>query len=782
MSSINSISISQLLDSLKYFGELILKIFLLYILVRISTALIVWFWRTLIVPIFRKRAYFYYYQNDGFYSEERPLGLFRRIRNARWTINDKLVGYVERNRGDFDEAFDHVIYLKSHGRSPVGGAIFEDGVCKIYLIKHDMEGGLDPELDKPVGFITVPEESKKEKGGKIYKYYADRESWLKDIPLETPEFIGDCECPGKDWFGKKKWPTGGQKPDEDVLPYITEERDDSELREGFKDSWPYFRKNCYRRKKVRTKQMNSGTSVSDGKIFYAMLSSKLWRFLHVYPTGWDNKAMAWGYGYCTEDWRNPFKRNDDKGAPMICRAAAALLLARYEGFVLAPDEIPQKEKKGPIPTVLLSYLLYLALYIPLFQSIADHFVFKFLGVELNKTVILIGLFFVLWLLIVHPIRCLLRERTDTLEAFLDKLNTNIGVTGWMVLLVIVSVLGIVLSVFVIDYNYFPIYLCALVTIVLNWSVYNARRWPIEGYGRTTGGQRKKGDFHEDNATEGRRKNQDRMERTNKDNADGKKGLKGLGKDEDQENGEEKPQDAYLNTPTRHLHFYEKLYFDKDKLLNLRLQNPFRTPWWTNGDSYQKVAAGMVGKEVNADGTEGSIYSKVSRMAAFINAFAAQHSLSSVEKVQLIMALSQPENIKYQYDDLSGELWIEGHNNGQIIEGGGAFKEYCRFPSETLYDKRGDCDCHAALAGALFAACGYGCCYLVGKTNLGSHAALGLEITDDLNSLKQFKEAVFPKADKEYLYVETAGHCMIGHVPAGFEEMLQGEYYPIEPKV
>lgn len=772
MFGLDNISISQLLDNLKYYGELILKIFLLYVLTRVSSALIVWIWRTLIVPIFRKRAYFYYYQNDGFYSEERPLGLFRRIRNVRWTINDKLVGYLERNRGDLDEAFDNVIYLKSHGRSPVGGAIFEDGVCKIYLIKHDKEGGITPLTHKPVGYID---------NGKIYKYYADRESWLNDNPLETPEFIGDCECPGKDWFGKKKWPTKGEKPDEDVLPYIEEERDDSEVRDGFKDSWPYFRKNCYRRKKVRTKQMNTGRSVQDGKTFYAMMCSKLWRFLNVYPTGWDNKAMAWGCGYCTEDWRNPFKKNDAKGTPMICRAAAALLLARYEGFVLDPDEIPQKERRGPVPTVLLSYLLYLALYIPIFQKIAKYLVFPFMGEMLNETVILTGLFFVLWLLIVHPVRCYLRERTDALEAFLDKLNINIGVTRWMVMLVVVSVLGIILALFVIDYKFFPVYLCALISIVLNWSVYNARCWSIDGFGGTTGGQRKKGGFHEDDATEGRRKNQDKTGRNSKDKTDGKKGLRGLGKDEDQENGEERPQDAYLNTPTRHLHFYEKLYFDKNRLLGLRIQNPFRTNWWTNGDSYQKVAAGMVEKEVNADGTEGSIYSKVNRMAALINAFAGKHGLSSVEKIQLIMALSQPDNIQYQYDMLSEELWIEGHNNGQIIEGGGAFKEYCRFPSETLYDKKGDCDCHAALAGALFAACGYGCCYLVGNTNMGSHAALGLEITDDLMSLSQYKDAVFSKADKNYLYIETAGRCMIGQVPAGFEDMLKGEYYPIVPK-
>jgi hypothetical protein len=765
---LNNITIGQLINNLKDLGKLILIIFLLYIIVRISAALIVWIWRTLIVPIFRKRAYFYYYQNDGFYTEERPLGLFRRIRNIRWTIKDKLVGYVEKNRGDLDSAFDHAIYLKSHGRKPVGGAIYENGVCKIYLIEYDKEGGSTPNLDKPVGYID---------NGKIYKYYADRESWLNGELLDTPEFIGDCECPRRDWFGKHKWETEGEKPDEDVLQYIEEERDDAENRVGFKDSWPYFKKNCYRRKKVKTKQASNGISVQDGKTFYAMLCSKLWRFLHVYPVGWDNKAMAWGYGYCTEDWRNPFKKNDDNGTPMICRAAAAMLLARYEGFILDPDEIPQRERRGPIPTVLLSFCIYLLLF-SLFQRIAQYKFFPLLGGMLNETTNLIAWFFVLWLLIIHPIRLLLMDRTDTLESFLEKMNLNVGVTGWMVWLVVVSVCGIIASIFWIDCDYFPVFVCALITIILNWSVYNARRWPIEGYGGSLiEGNRRV--YHDDDRTEGRRRKQEKL----KDNSESenKNGTSGLAKDEDEKYGEKVNQVAMLNTPTRSLKFDESLYFDKDKLMELRIQNPSRrTPQGMYEGGYTKTAANMVEQEVRSDNKEGDIYSKVKRMAALINAFSSQNSLSSIEKIQLIMAICQPPNIEYQYDELCDELMVEGHNTGILIEGGTAYKDYCRFPSESLHDKHGDCDCHAALVGALFAACGFACCYLLGDTNLGSHAAVGLEIMEGLDSLRQYQEAVFSKEGKDYLYVETAGKCSIGHVPAGFEKMLDGEFYPIEP--
>lgn len=766
MLNIDNISITQLFENLKYLGELILKIVLLYIIVRISLSLLVWFWRTLIMPIFRKRAYFYYYQNDGFYTEERPLGLFRRIRNIRWTIKDKLVGYVEKNRGDIDGVFDHAIYLKCHGRKPIGGAIYEDGVCKIYLIEHDKEGGATPIPDKPVGYID---------NGKIYKYYADRESWLNDDPLDEAEFIGDCECPRRDWFGKKKWTTEGEKPDEDVLHYIEDERDETTTRDGFKDSWPYFRKNCYRRKKVKTKQASNGISVQDGKTFYAMLCSKLWRFLHVYPTGWDNKAMAWGYGYCTEDWRNPFKKNDDHGTPMICRAAAALLLARYEGFLLDPDEIPQQERRGPIPTLLLSFVIYLALFKGILVKLAHYLLFPFMGTMLNETVILIALFFVLWLFIVHPIRCLLMERTDALESFLEKMNLNVGVTGWMVWLVVVSICGIIIPIFLVDFEYFPIYVCGLITFVVNWAVYNSRRWPIEGYGRTRRLGRG-GEYHEDDRTEGRRKKQEKTNKANAEIRNRKLNASDLVKDEDKPGGKKVQHNASLVTPTRHLTFEETLYFNEDKLKNLRMKNPSRRPLGMFEGGYSKTASEMVEQEVQSD----TVYSKVKRMASQINKFANQNSLSSVEKIQLIMALCQEPNIAYLKDDKSSGLMIEGHNTGILNDDGTAYKDYCRFPTETLHDKKGDCDCHATLMGALLVACGFGCCYLVGDTTHGTHAAIGLKITEDIAFLRQYDDALFTKDGKDYLYIETTGRCAIGHVPAGFETMLKGEYYPIEP--
>ena len=455
---------------------------------------------------------------------------------------------------------------------------------------------------------------------------------------------------------------------------------------------------------------------------------------------------------------------------MICRAAAALLLARYEGFLLDPDEIPQKEKKGPIPTILLSFCLYLLLF-SFFKQIAKYLVFPFMGTVLNETVILSLLFFVLWLFIVHPIRCLLMDRTDTLESFLEKLNINIGVTGWMIWLVVISVCGIIASLFWIGYEFFPIYLCALITFTLNWAVYNARRWPIEGYGSSQSSDRN-GDYHEDDRTEGRRKKQVNIHK------DKDQKTSGLANDEDKDKGEKVTQEATLNTATR-----PSLKFDKDKLQRLRIQNPSRRPeGGMSQGGYQNTAANMIQQEVESDNKEGCVYSKVNRMAALINAFSTNHNLSPIEKIQLIMALCQPGNIDYFSDELSNELMIEGHNTGVLIEGGGGYKEYCRYPTETLYDKRGDCDCHAALAGALFAACGYSCCYLVGKTNTSCHAALGLEITEGLDILRQYKEAVFSQDGKDYLYIETAGRCMIGHVPEGFETMMEGNSAPIKPKV
>ena len=770
---LQGITIAGLLESLAGLGVVILKIALLYVVLRISSGLFVWIWRTIFVPIFEKRAYFYRYNSEGtFYSERGVLGIFRFGRNYRSRINDTLIGYVATKRGQKNEnPGANKIFFRRKGREFVGEANskYQDGknwspytnaqgesVCKIFLTRPDEEGGYNIDENYPVGHV--------DKGGRVFKYYANREDWKNRKPLEKPEFIGQCETPSVKIIGGQLDKTNEERSDADVLQYIkwkanesrfyrSEEGSEKDDTEGqfiedrrtyldqngifqMDDSWHFFRRNWPLFKKVKSKVMKGGGAVKDGKRFpYAFLSGKLWRILHVYPTGWDSKAMAWGYGYCTEGFRNPFSQTSDD-FPMITRAAAALLLADKEGFYPGDDEVVSDGVPGAAATALLSLFIYMLLFPFTTSFFSSYKLFPFLGNEYSSVVSLISIFFIFWLCIINPIRCIVRYNHDGLEAFLEQINRNVGVLGWMATLVVSLVIGLVGSVFLygMDFQFFPLFFNALTAVLVNWAYYHQLPWGIS-------------DINEDFVPD---------ETENEEN-------EGNGENEGNEQNEDNEDDGEtveirhqtsLNLPAKTIDFDEIIKFNSDRLQELRLMNPFRK---FLSASYEDTVQKMIEQELQ----EGA-YSKLLYYKSLISSYVNKYHLSSVEKVRLIMRVCQPMNINYKHDEECEELYKGFDDNNsklQTLENKG-FSEYCRFPTETIHDKRGDCDCHAAFGAALLAACGFKSCFSIGNvssdgTDDANHAMCGVECTDELKAYQR-KENTFTKDGKKFILLETAG--------------------------
>ena len=774
---LQGITIASLLESLAGLGVLILKIALLYVVLRISSGLFVWIWRTLLVPIFEKRAYFYRYNSEGiFYSERGILGLFRIGRNYRSRINDTLVGYIATKRGQKDEnPGANKIYLRRKGREFVGEAKSKDEegnsytnkqgetVCKIFLTDPDGEGGYEVNVNA-VGYV--------DKEGRVFKYYANREDWKKDNKLDEPEFIGECETPSVKIKGKFD-KTGGERSDADVLQYIEWKANESRFHRSeenpsnveckeqliderrtyldqngvfqMDDSWHFFRRNWPFFKRVKSKVMTGGGAVNDGQRFpYAFLSAKLWRILHVYPTGWDCKAKAWGYGYCTEGFRNPFTQNS-KDFPMITRAAAALLLADKEGFYPGNDEVVSDGVPGAAATALLSLFIYIFLF-PLTTILSSsHTLFPFLGTEYSSVVSLISYFFILWLCIVNPIRCIIRYDHEWLEAFLEQLNRNVGVLGWMSTLVVSLVIGLFGSMFLygMDYQFFPLFFNALVAILVNWAFFHQQPWAISG-------------IHEDFVPDETENEDSEQENT----------------DDEGETVEIRHKTS-LNLPTKTIVFDEIIKFNPELLEGLRLNNPFRKHL---NSSYEDTVQKMIEKELNGD-----LYSKVHAVKSLISSYVNKYHLSPVEKVRLILRLCQPDNIDYKYDEECEELYKGFDDDNALLQKqeNKGFVEYCRFPSETIYDKRGDCDCHAAYGAALLAACGFRSCFMVNK----DHAMCGIECTDELKAYQRGKENSFVKDNKTFIILETTGSFGIDEVMPFQAEMAEkNDSVIIEPYI
>lgn len=746
-----SLSIPELLAILLDILITIVKIALIFAITWLGGRLFRWIWRSLVIPIFQRRAYFYAFKEDseGFYIEK-PLKIlwFKLKRNKRWALQKDQIGYVAKRTGGSESdsgggAFDaendiffssfshktHVgqVKMPQEKTIPGGGKMT---ICEVIIKRSNIEG--DSYYDAPVGFINNK--------GEVYKYYKDRKAAINGKKLNEPVLIGYARAPQLQ--ERKNYPGTYDTDAEAAIDGIDNTDKLSE--------WYFFRKR--KKSKVKSQKITSGAT---NKGFLSIWTAG-WRVLHAYllEGNPDRKMRPWGVGYAVEDfWRNLFTK-DAAGFSLDARGVAALLLAEKEGFYLRDAEQIAENKKGLWPTALLSLVCYLCIFPFLNRwNALEHWFEGLVGPQISKVIALILLFFGLWL-IIHIIRMICYDATDRFESFLYKMNNNVGTLNWNKELIVTSAIGLILSIFVVDYLFFPIFFCSLIVFIGHLVVFGAYPWFVENPLEESDGQ------------------PDNDEAEDEEN------------DEDYDETKEHAATIDVMGNCHELKFI--IPFNNKLLKELRAQNPFRKG---NTPDYAERIRDMIEREYN-----GELYSKIRFVKKKIDSFVSKYHLSYLEKIDLILKLSQPDNIKYQYDWNSEELlpqWDEPVPNPSLLKtrddgkDGFGYEEYCRYPTETMYDKRGDCDCHAALAVGLLAACGIRCCYFTNHTNDDTgHAALGIEVTDELRKLVNSSNC-FTFEGKTYLYTEATGRGRsIGEVPSGFERMLEkgDDYAVIEPAI
>ena len=738
------LSIPDLLHTLLNLLIVIVEIALIFTIAWLAGRLFRWLWRSLVIPIFQRRAYFYAFKEDdeGFYVEK-PLRIlfFRLRRNKRWALQKDLIGYVAKRTGGDDadaggnavQAENDIFFTsflhKTHVgqvKSPREEAMPGGGTkrkCEVILKRSNIEG--DQYYDTPVGFINEK--------GEVYKYYENRNAAIKGKKLKEPVLIGFARSPQLQ--ERKKFPGSYNTDAEAAIEGI--ENTNEELNE-----WFFFRK----RKKRNVKSQKIVTSATNKG--HLSLWTAGWRVLHAHliDRNPDRKMTPWGVGYAVEDfWRNLFTK-DAFGFSLDARAVAALLLADKEGFYLREGEQGAEDKKGLWPTALLSFVCYLCAFPFLnrwegWKNWCARLI-DLVGPQITKVIVLILLFFGIWL-IVHLIRLLFYDATDRFESLLHKMNNNVGTSKWNTELIIVSAIGLILSIFVVDYLFFPIFFCALVVFIGQRLVFPPFQWDVE---------------FPVNGSEDHEEEKDEDE-------DG---------EDEEDSDEEIEHEATITTLGKNCELKFKIPYNKDRLKSLRASNPFRNG---NTPEYAERVHQMINQEYKEE-----VYSRIRFVKSKIDRFASKHNLSYLEKIHLILRLSQPDNIGYEYDYNCSELLPQLDEPAPLPsllknrdgEGKGYY-EYCRFPTETLHDKRGDCDCHAALAVSLLAACGMRCCYFTNYTDDDSgHAALGIEVDEELKKLVNSGNC-FTHQGKTYIYAEATGRdCSIGDVPPGFANMLNDE--------
>lgn len=182
-----------------------------------------------------------------------------------------------------------------------------------------------------------------------------------------------------------------------------------------------------------------------------------------------------------------------------------------------------------------------------------------------------------------------------------------------------------------------------------------------------------------------------------------------------------------------------LQFDSGFIHALRRQNPF----YGSSVSYSSIESCihfMIQYQLSHPETLANLF----KIVNYINRMCSREALYEYDRLQFVLDFVQEPCIKYIHDDECQEI--------------GNPAEYFRFPEETLYDQRGDCDCKSMLACMLFYLMGYKVMFLI-STKL-EHAAICIEY--DNRWAKQIPpaymngKAITNIDGKQYIYCETTG--------------------------
>lgn len=178
-------------------------------------------------------------------------------------------------------------------------------------------------------------------------------------------------------------------------------------------------------------------------------------------------------------------------------------------------------------------------------------------------------------------------------------------------------------------------------------------------------------------------------------------------------------------------------FDEDAIKELRENNPFRNSTQWDDREFIKMMYGYLRHHQQH-------LEACRKIVKYINNLCSQRNIREIDKLQFVLDFVQEPNIKYRIDDKCEEI--------------DRAEEYFRYPDETLFDKRGDCDCKAFLAAMLYHIMGYNVLFITSR-KLG-HAAICIEHDPawtsrlDRKSILNFRRATIEVNGHLYIYCET----------------------------
>ena len=401
-------------------------------------------------------------------------------------------------------------------------------------------------------------------------------------------------------------------------------------------------------------------------------------------------------GKCIEYGR--FKR--PKRITSLAKGAAFTIFSKLHEL---PDQDREVVRRRYLwyDTVLVAALAYSFVYVFIYLLTDSFTLFSFLGEQIGFVVTMLAVFGVIWA-IMRSIKIELSLRGSPVAHTLMLFNRNTGVSAMGVIIPIAAFIAIVYTLFFAGSDLLPLLIVICFGVSWNRKHVTAAPWEVS----------------------------DELDSIDEADLD-----LDLDLDDPTDGKVEKRHEWRLDPIFGNLHGSLTLKMDSELIERERAANPFRLNPYPSTDHYTSAKKLL----------ESSAYHRgyLRQVVRYINQRAKTADLLDIEKIQFILDFTQAPNIAYMEDDKSDEI--------------GNLEDYARTPNETLFDKRGDCDCKAVLAATLFREAGYPSAYIL----LPGHAAIGVAITglaagSDASPLSPYLKL----NGRNYYFCETTGENWI----------------------
>lgn len=384
--------------------------------------------------------------------------------------------------------------------------------------------------------------------------------------------------------------------------------------------------------------------------------------------------------------------------------------ARAGGFLLLyKDRQPKPAGEDALSerltwkdTALPASVLFSIIYCVFFLTGIGKTSFPALGEQIGFTTMLLAVYFAVWA-ILRQIKIEASLEGKAFDDFLMLIDRNTGVGGLNNWIIIASSAALLVSIFIYGSDFVPLQASILIGALVNRRYITNEPWELS--------------YADD-------EEEHHLPDWEDDEEDGIPIL-----DETDDEWVERTYSWDLDSSFHKLKGALTLTFNLERIAELRSSNPFRL--------YPNRAHKANTEELFADCKKNG---RVHKVLEYIDKASRTQGLSELERMQFILDFVQMPNIKYEYDEKCPEI--------------GNPRDYARYPDETMFDGRGDCDCKAVLAAILFREAGYKTAYIMTRNHAAVAVAFKSKGASDLVSMADL--SLVTKDGYMYFFCETTG--------------------------